>query len=1276
VPTEDLPKVQFAEPPSESHESLPIDILIGLDYYYDIIKPERIDLNNGLTLLNSSVGFVCTGKVDLTRSAMHQEGICLLTTSLPASETDPGMDLSRFWALEDLDLNETPDDDIAYKHFNESVEFENNRYTVRWPWRPMDDELPTNYGLAAGRLNSLLNRLSSQSNLREQYNAVLQDQLAKGIIEEVAHDSGGNIHYLPHHCVLKPSHLTTKLRLVYDASAKASSSSLSLNDCLLAGPNLVPDLRGILLRFRLPEIAILSDVEKAFLQLRLHPDDRDVTRFLWVCDPDKPASRDNIVTYRFCRIPFGVVSSPFLLAATIRRHLTLAACPEASSLLENIYVDNVFMGATNPEEALERYQYSKLLFSQASMNLREWSSNSTTFTSHLPEADRATGEVQKCLGLLWNTLEDDISIAPINASRTSVRTKRHILQVMSKFYDPLGAFSPVLIRAKILVQEIWNLKVSWDDELPPPILQRWKSIAADLDLATTVSLPRRVTGDRQVCELHVFCDASELAYGVVAYVRSIQMDQSHVNLLFSKTRVAPLRTQSIPRLELMAMTLGSQVITFLRHQLPLAFTAHLWTDSTTVLHWLNSTDRLPAFVKHRVNSITEVPNVAHHHISSSQNPADIPSRGSTTSALVSNSLWWNGPDALRLPGPTAPVIAAVAVGESSPENPELERVERERGLSDDLLTNKKKSDAHPVEKKNGDETALPPFGIDVSRFSSFYTLVRVSALCVCFVSRLRQRTSPGGVAKEPLPTIAPDLEHARSLWIRHIQQLEYSDVLTQLRTKKPHEMITRLGLFLDDEGIIRCRGRLGNADLQYSTKFPVLVPRKHNIAKLIINDCHRKVFHFGVAHTLSSVRQTYWIPKGRAVVKSVLSKCQLCKKHEGGSYAIPPMAPLPSSRVTPGRAFARTGIDYFGPVYVKHHPEAKKTWVCLFTCMLTRAIHLELVHDMTAAEFLLSFRRFVARRCTPDLVVSDNAAQFKAVDNTIATAFNQMLRMDDVLSHFTTNNIQWQFIVQSAPWMGGFYERLVGVVKRGMRKAIGRSLLTHSQLNTVLVEVEAIVNSRPLVYVGDDIEDIILTPAHFLTIGTSTGGIHLPEDDAADDPDFQPKETTTQALLKLWKSGQRRLQQFWSRWREDYLLNLREAHTSVHKQHRTSVATSPSVNDVVLIKDDLPRGRWRLGRIIGLTPSADGHVRSATVRTPDKRQLIRPISHLYPLELCNKTTSDTVPSDSLVPVAAMPTSSPPGDSPVPVTTTSTRPRRTAASHQRDQLQELIANNQL
>ena len=1194
-----LKAMKLAEPLDSSDDRLNIDILVGLDHYYELIGSDRLTLDDGLVLLESPFGLVTAGKVDVPDRSKKQVAqdvhSCLITSHM--LEWDSEFDLQRFWALEEMCSDELSSDDAAYQKFLDTVHLEHGRYVVSWPWKEVHADLPNNYGLALGRLKSLWNRLRDQLDVLHQYDSIIHDQLAQGIIEPVEHgmQQGKLTHYLPHHCVVKPSHTTTKIRIVYDASAKASPTVPSLNDCLYAGPSLVPDLCGILLRFRLSPVAIISDIEKAFLQISLSEPDRDVTRFLWLRDPSLPVEPDNLRVFRFCRVPFGVVSSPFLLAATISHHLKTCSIPEASQILANTYVDNVIGGAMSDEDALQYYRSAKAVFAAASMNLREWSTNSPAVMKQLPSQDCANGTVQKCLGLVWDTVSDTLGYLPVPATQPA-RTKRQILQRISRFFDPLGLQSPVLIQAKVFMQTLWKLEVGWDDPLPDEITKQWSLVSQDITEASLQTYSRFLGPlSSGSVELHVFCDASQLAYAAVAYLRVLDQLQPVANIIFSKSRVAPVKQVSIPRLELLAAVLGAKVVRFLCQHLPYVFTSVvLWSDSTTVLHWLSSDENLPTFVRNRVAVIKSVPQVEFRYVKSSFNPADLPSRGVTSSSLSSNELWWHGPSFLSS---ACAITVAVVPGEGLTDS------------SHSLEGSKEQCPKHSQTKKITDALSgesSPPFGIDASKFSSFEALVRVSALCVRFLCRVRRAESARG------PVTVSELRKSRLTWLQHAQKSDYHDVIKAIKEHRPHPLVTKLNLFLDQDGLIRCGGRLDNADLRYESKYPVLVPRDHPIARLLILDSHREVLHAGVKHTLSWLRLRYWIPKGRACVKLHIGKCQLCRLHHGGPYTVPQMAPLPTMRATSVAPFSHVGIDYFGPVYVKHQSTDQKAWVCLFVCMSTRAVHMELVNDMTAEEFLLALRRFVARRGTPSVIVSDNAAQFKTGKSVLDLAWIHLTTDDGVISYASRNNVEWKFIVPQSPWMGGSYERIVGVVKRSLRKAVGKRLYTFNQLSTILNEVEAIVNSRPIVYVDDDIDDV-LTPSHFLCLRNSCGFLPALLPSEADDPDYVPTDNLASKLLETWKKGQRNLDQFWTSWRNDYLLNLRESQTSQHKQPRVNNC-SPKIGDVVLVKDDLPRGFWRLGRLTSVQKSADGLVRSATVTTADKKELKRPISLLYPIE--------------------------------------------------------------
>ena len=440
---------------------------------------------------------------------------------------------------------------------------------------------------------------------------------------------------------------TTKVRVVYDGSAMSNKSDLSLKECLFRGPVLLPYICGILLRFRINEIILQADIEKAFLQISVEQEDRDVLRFFWYKDPKLPFDSSNVRTLRFARVPFGLISSPFLLAATIEHHLRSLGTHTAQLVLKNIYVDNVILGCNTATEALQMYSESKNMFASANMNLREWASNCEEVTNAIPEQRKDPGGVYKMLGLNWHLQEDTLSIAPVKMSE-SPATKRLVLCITASVFDPMGFFSPATLQSKLLLQRLWEMKVSWDDLLTTEVQQEWNQISQSLQKISEQSLPRLVgVGPGATNQLMVFTDASAKAYAAIVYLRSMTTDGNVTcNLVFCKnstgTDQKSVRPQihnvSLPRMELLGVLIGVRALVFVRTQLDIKIDQSiLWTDSACILQWLHTSKPLPRFVSNRITEINSVQGVSFRHVSTTSNPADIPSRGCQSQDLIGNT---------------------------------------------------------------------------------------------------------------------------------------------------------------------------------------------------------------------------------------------------------------------------------------------------------------------------------------------------------------------------------------------------------------------------------------------------------------------------------------------------------------------------------------------------------------------------------------------------------------------------------------------------------------
>ena len=576
------------------------------------------------------------------------------------------------------------------------------------------------------------------------------------------------------------------------------------------------------------------------------------------------------------------------------------------------------------------------------------------------------------------------------------------------------------------------------------------------------------------------------------------------------------------------------------------------------------------FVQNRVNEIrTLVPAQRWKHCSGHDNPADLPSRGISLPELLNKSVWFSGPSWL-----SSPVQASCCDEELMP---------------DECILEMKKSAQHVL--LVGGEIGTV---IQCQRFSSLGRLLRVTAYVLKFIAVLKVRGSvSAGLSSK-------DVSDAEEFWIKSSQAVLLKDAKFQVWK-------TQFGLYCDNE-IWRCGGRLRNADLDVCAKHPILLPSSHHFTMLVIRQSHEKVLHGGVKETLTELRSRFWIVKGRSVVKKLLHKCVVCKKIDGKPYASSLPPPLPEFRVTQSPPFAFTGLDYAGPLYLRGTED--KVWICLFTCCATRALHLDLVVDMTTEAFIRCFKRFVARRGIPQVIISDNSKTFKAADKVIA----EILNRPEIEEFFAGVRVKWNFNLEKAPWWGGFFERLVKSTKRCLKKIIGTTRLSYEELQTVLVEVEAILNSRPLTYVtSEDLEEP-LTPSHLLT---GRRLISLPDpQDSEDDPDYHASHTP-EVLTRRMKHLTVMLDHFWKRWKWEYLVELREMHR--YAQKPTTPHEPVSFGDVVLVYDeDHPRIFWKLAKVEGLLKGSDGVVRGAKVRVRSGNGftvLKRPVQHLFPLEV-------------------------------------------------------------
>ncbi|KRX86068.1 hypothetical protein T4E_5437 [Trichinella pseudospiralis] len=504
-------------------------------------------------------------------------------------------------------------------------------------------------------------------------------------------------------------------------------------------------------------------------------------------------------------------------------------------------------------------------------------------------------------------------------------------------------------------------------------------------------------------------------------------------------------------------------------------------------------NRWKPFVANRVREIQALtPSLWWRYIPTEDNPADLASRGCTVKNLSSSLKWWQGPTWLRV-------------------------LEKERRATAVLVTVSPPQDAANV--------------INPGRYSSFERLIRVIAWC----RRFRHNTTmPARSRRTGIGLTSDELKEAERIWIRQeqIHAFGSKESLDKAMTK----MLCGLNPFLDEFGVLRVGGRLGRAQLEEETKFPALLPRKGMIVDLLIRREHNPQLHAGVAQTLAALRERFWILRGRSAVKRVLRTCGMICRRAAARPFQQRMGDLPAIRVNPARPFSNVGIDFVGPLLVRSEGSkhgSKKAYICLFTCMVVRAIHLELVPDQTIESFLRALRRFVARRGRPDTIQSDNFRTFHQANVFLKHLFSGQ-NWETVQRHLASERVEWIFITERAPWCGGYWERLVRSVKTALKATLGQCLAAPDELRTVLCEVEARVNDRPLTFVGSDVDEkMALTPAHFL-IGRSLASFP----DRSNSADRGTLRSSLRHLLRRWSYQQKLVGAFWKRWKREYVVTL------------------------------------------------------------------------------------------------------------------------------------------
>jgi len=995
-----------------------IDAIIGSDNFYKIATGNIYHVSENLKLMETIFGWTYHGF--FRSSIANLQKTSVLFTS--CAKIDDKFDVKLFWddQLAGI-LPETEIDnhnDLVSK-FIRDIRYSGDRYEIKFPWLNETSHLSSYKQQALARLTQTTRKLT-RSKLVQEYDAILMDYKAKNIIEECHDQPIDSVRYIPHHPVVKQTRETTKIRIVFDASARDTQDQ-SINNCLFEGTNLFPEILGILLRFRLRKYAFTGDIEKAFLQIKINPEDRDFTRFLWHEDVSNAASK--VKEYRFCRVPFGFKSSPFILNQVIQTHLNYCKplYPETiDAIKENIYVDDIICSVESEETLFQIVRETKAIFSSMSMNMHKLHSNAPNF--------KQDSTVCGILGIQWQIEMDTLSIN--FPSKSPITTKRQLASVLCSVFDPLGLYLPFVNSLKSLLHKSWLLKLEWDEQLPTEITSFLSDFDKDIESLSKHSIERWFqydTGCNNI-EIHAFSDASLEIYCAALYLTFNQNEKYVSNLLCAKSRLAPKRqSNTVPRLELLGALIASRLVHKVSNILSLINSpVKCYTDSQVVLSWIksNTTNKQP-FIQRRVDEIRRLTSPSQwYYIQSKNNPADLGTRTMKLNSWLNNRMWWHGPD-------SSIIIQNEKEQTSSTYSKSNSELEHETIFELPTQT---------VVSQQFEQI------IEVTRFSTLNKLLRTMAIILkfCKISTLPE-----------------------TCLLRLMQQQSFQHEINTLKSGQcvgKHSTLFKLQPFLDSNSILRVGGRLMESNASYDLKHPIILDRNHHFTKLVIQNIHVHNLHAGVSTLTNLIRQKYWVTQCRRTCIKILRNCVKCQRYTAKPY-VEAFDQLPQERI---RAFAMrpfqfVGVDYLGPISTL--ASGNKVYILLFTCMQVRAVHLEVTLSLAYDEFCCAFSRFTSRRGFPTQVRSDNAKTFKSAANKLSVI----------------HNFVWKFNCEKSPWEGGCWERLVRSVKIALRQSITNIRPQFQDLVTLVYHVESIINNRPITYcTGNENEILPLSPINFL----------------------------------------------------------------------------------------------------------------------------------------------------------------------------------------------------
>ncbi len=1056
------------------------------------------------------------------------------------------------------------------------------------------------------RLKSVYRILEKQDRFADAYKAIVDDWVKKGILSETSEEElkRKGVHYieLPHHAVIRKESVSTPVRVVIAGNA-ADTGMASANDHFDPGPNLLPKLVQVLIRWRAHGHFVVGDVSKAFLQVLLHEDDQHRLIFRWpVYENGKWVEK----LYRFVHLIWGVNSSPFILNAAIRYLLNKRAAEdpaiakELRLIEENCYVDDLLFVAKTKQLAVRLATIAIDTLRGGEMVLTKFRSYPPTTT--LDIAEEPTTKPYKILGVAYDPQGDLITLDVANLHEFDGRqrlTRRQAASLAARLFDPLGVVCPIIFQAKKLKQKTVDSKknLSWNALLSKEESQQWHRLMKDLGQVKDTKVPRIAVPDDGEYTLHAFSDASGVGLGVAVYAVSAA---GRSILVLGRSKIIPEKEQKlvekqtarrstakkINRLELTAAKFAVetvQIICNALHKKCDEVETHYWTDSQVTVQWLRKAGEMTCeYVTNRVSFILEHSKLENwHHVTSGDNPADHASRGLTFEQFEKSN-WLHGP-------------AWLADHDQWPKGPLV--------LASNAATITKKISLGHVadlfEQLFANKT-VPCMNAAIRRYTTFIRVQRIWKERAKQIRNKRRYSKRRAAKKEETTFDIPrkDYYDGEVQWYRDVQYLYANELFKELQTDPG--MRTAEGLQWDPELRLIVKVPLGatglglQRNLIYIPDKAVHKPDERNktnpAAWVVARDSHLQAGHAGVEHALSIMRRKYYLPRARRHLQGARSHCYRCTQRHGKPIRLP-VGDLPPFRFEGVQPFQTVGVDWLGPF---GHVEQFKSqfYVCVMVCPLTRAVMLEPSMSCTTEAFIGAYETAMNRReLQPMRIVSDKAFQ---------TAWREFRKNRGLDPDSEVRKVEWFLTPSKSPWWGGFYERFMKMIKDKLNSMFVRSSFKlFNQMTAAIALVERIINSRPLTFVSnDEYHGFALTPSMFLNVAA---------EDAKPVPLAVPLNPELvlpleqERIASVITSRRKFMRNVWALFYDGYIALLKRNAANTTKESRTL-----HEGQVVLFKkheafkSEPSRGKkeWTLARIQKLYLGNDGLPRVADIEVP------------------------------------------------------------------------------